>query len=298
MTKDDIELSRVDAECIVQMPDGHGLYAETVRPMARVLLHLHSLLSAPEAALLTVRTCETCGLTTRTLTATAPEPKACPRCATPAHFHPTDATGALARLRIVVPHITAALDLTAAAHPEATVALACLARESDGSGCIEAEFDGRVLIEDVGALLGMLTVSLPDDLAAIEARAEAATPGPWDVELSEVVYVAPDVNPIPTWAIPAIQDLAGEMSDADAHFIAHARADVPRLLSRVRAQAAEIAALREERDVRRRASAELIEAIWDIVDPDGDGGSRPPLRRAAVAFFGEDFRGPVVEKDV
>jgi hypothetical protein len=41
----------------------------------------------------------------------------------------------------------------------------------------------------------------------------------------------------------------------------------------------------------------LIEAIWDCIDPDGDGGSRDPLRRAAEAYFGADLCAPAWSDD-
>ena len=79
------------------------------------------------------------------------------------------------------------------------------------------------------------------DLNAIEARAEAATPGPWTARLSDM------------WEINAGSDLVsvvescwlpddceagqhGGIPDVDdARFIAHARTDVPALVAELRA---------------------------------------------------------------
>ena len=79
------------------------------------------------------------------------------------------------------------------------------------------------------------------DLDAIEARAEAATPGPWTARLSDM------------WEINAGSDLVsvvescwlpddceagqhGGIPDVDdARFIAHARTDVPALVAELRA---------------------------------------------------------------
>lgn len=67
-----------------------------------------------------------------------------------------------------------------------------------------------------------------ENLAAIRARADAATPGPWD-----------DFQ----WD----QDTGGYLP-ADADFIAHARSDIPFLLARVGQLEAENGALREQRE--------------------------------------------------
>jgi hypothetical protein len=65
-----------------------------------------------------------------------------------------------------------------------------------------------------------------DDLAAIKARADAATPGPWAIDFGSVV--ASDGEDFVT---PCYPDERGQL---DADFIAHAREDVPALLARVR----------------------------------------------------------------
>jgi len=74
------------------------------------------------------------------------------------------------------------------------------------------------------------------ELAEIEARANAATPGPWELCQSEthchVVY--PDDT--------HVGGVDGEhWWPADAEFVAHARTDIPRLLAEVRALRKELA---------------------------------------------------------
>lgn len=74
-----------------------------------------------------------------------------------------------------------------------------------------------------------------DEIAAIRARAQAATPGPWEAPESEwsdphVVttdgeWIAAFIACYPEGAIP--------MDAADATFIAHARTDIERLLAAV-----------------------------------------------------------------
>ena len=84
------------------------------------------------------------------------------------------------------------------------------------------------------------------DLDAIEARANAATDGPWvtgaDKEWSDA---------LPAWALiiaaayPLIELDSGAQGTADAAFIAAARTDVPALVAEVRHLRAEMAAADE-----------------------------------------------------
>lgn len=101
---------------------------------------------------------------------------------------------------------------------------------------------------------------LPEDLAAIEARARNATPGPWlhygDGE--KEVYVDPDV-----WDdAPMIACDLGRL--ADAEFIAAARTDIPALLAKVRR-------LETERDEARAEAEQLRGDIGAAIQalPDG-----------------------------
>jgi hypothetical protein len=81
-------------------------------------------------------------------------------------------------------------------------------------------------------------VATDPELDAIEARAEAATPGPWTVEHErefdettgtgwtfpyELVGPKPVADVREPWRITEVQELC----DADAEFIAAARSDVP-----------------------------------------------------------------------
>jgi hypothetical protein len=94
------------------------------------------------------------------------------------------------------------------------------------------------------------------DLAEIEERVQAATPGPWfvrylddDVAMNLVaVSTAPDTSLAERWPAfdhreiitatlvqhPHYVDVADERWDENAAFIAHARADVPRLIAEIR----------------------------------------------------------------
>ena len=91
------------------------------------------------------------------------------------------------------------------------------------------------------------------DLDAIEARANAATDGPWlgYDERSDLREENPDVNPM--WVVAHmepdgvnwVRDIAdiggGEQDEADAEFIAHARTDVPALVAALREARAKVA---------------------------------------------------------
>ena len=105
------------------------------------------------------------------------------------------------------------------------------------------------------------------ELAAIEARAAAATPGPWvrirDHRWASDIYVHADAR----------HDVAGRpvarvnehyTPDVDAEFIAHARQDVPALLAEVRRLRGAI----EDYAENRIGSNALIAVL------DGDGVER------------------------
>lgn len=77
-----------------------------------------------------------------------------------------------------------------------------------------------------------------NELQAIKARAEAATPGPWEVEKDSDIEDI-DFGPIVDWPwriwgpdqAPLIDFSGGcDVRSEDAEFIAHVRTDIPRLL--------------------------------------------------------------------
>jgi hypothetical protein len=79
---------------------------------------------------------------------------------------------------------------------------------------------------------------LPMNLAAIKARAEKATPGPWHHDTAkndEDDLASPDlvVGPPPNYDTLAMFRANGGQEYRDANFAAHAREDIPRLLDRV-----------------------------------------------------------------
>lgn len=90
---------------------------------------------------------------------------------------------------------------------------------------------------------------MSNDIQAIKARAEAATPGPWDWDDVEDIPLANGM-PGPKWLEVGTEPgdfLICELSHkqkANAEFIAHARTDVPYLLTIIASQEAEIGKLR------------------------------------------------------
>lgn len=95
-----------------------------------------------------------------------------------------------------------------------------------------------------------------DELSAIEARAHAATPGPWRHGTLEKYHVFCTGT---GWAVPDERVLLRMnhhfSPDMDARFIAHARTDVPALC-------AELRTTRE-----RLATAEALLRKWLYSDP-------------------------------
>jgi hypothetical protein len=93
-------------------------------------------------------------------------------------------------------------------------------------------------------------MTTPLDLDAIQARADKATPGPWDIftiaseaGTSSRIFREGEL-PVDLAHIPMDWNGEGE----NAAFIAHARADVPALVAEARALRAEVAREREEKE--------------------------------------------------
>ena len=87
----------------------------------------------------------------------------------------------------------------------------------------------------------------PDDLAAMEARCAAATPGPWAVDGTAALGAYGVVCATAAEHVASVFYLAQRLSlsnrpkrDANAAFIAASRSDLPRLLAEVRRLRAEV----------------------------------------------------------
>lgn len=97
-----------------------------------------------------------------------------------------------------------------------------------------------------------MTAPTPD-LAAIKARADAATEGPWAVAEAEsnrlgnhrIVYRVEKDEQGTNWQVAVTYGFSnpGIADEADAEFIAHARTDVPNLLAALDAANARITEL-------------------------------------------------------
>ena len=74
-------------------------------------------------------------------------------------------------------------------------------------------------------------------LDQIEARANAATPGPWEAGCNDrhVLYVTTENEEFCAEYGPELYDSQGFFSDDDTEFIAHARTDVPDMSAALRA---------------------------------------------------------------
>jgi len=84
--------------------------------------------------------------------------------------------------------------------------------------------------------MNALTKALQPDIDAIEARVNAAVPGPWTVD--ERANMGFDIDPTE----PGIRGQFERL--ADAEFVAHAREDIPALLTYICALGAERDALK------------------------------------------------------
>ena len=109
------------------------------------------------------------------------------------------------------------------------------------------------------------------NLDAIEARAKAATPGPWVVDkgafgigvIAESQIGIPDNDPEGVY----IADCYKKSAEVHAEFIAHAREDIPDLTARVR----ELESYIEERTQKVES---LIKAARNATDRHKDGSLR------------------------
>ncbi len=99
----------------------------------------------------------------------------------------------------------------------------------------------------------------PLDLAAIQARADAATPGPWVIE-----WDADDVSdaPFPISIGPfCYLEHQGERDAVDAKFIESARTDVPALLAEVQRLGAELAEARGHAELFGRKLTDALSVL-------------------------------------
>lgn len=95
----------------------------------------------------------------------------------------------------------------------------------------------QTLADLVEAITAAATLTDYPDLDAIEARANAATPGPWRAGTEEFIdYGAVFGRQIEEDGLSRVRCLVDDLSDipGTAEFIAHARTDVPALVAEVR----------------------------------------------------------------
>lgn len=113
----------------------------------------------------------------------------------------------------------------------------------------------------------------PEELDAIEARAKAATAGPWTYEGSGCIHTRATEHYDPEDEAYVLEVLRGpddpSRHTANGRFVAAARTDVPALVAEVRSRRSEILCLdasvmdlRAERDALR-AEVERLRAVTD-----------------------------------
>lgn len=85
------------------------------------------------------------------------------------------------------------------------------------------------------------------DLDAIQARADAATEGPWARSGHDIGHVVYDSQGPCELAGPVMLGrVIGEAGYEDAEFIAHTRQDIPELIARIRELESEVLELMDE----------------------------------------------------
>ena len=124
------------------------------------------------------------------------------------------------------------------------------------------------------------------DIAAIKARADKATAGPWD-------KVTPDDTRINSQSAEIAITLGNyetdwEKMEWDASFIAHARTDIPALIAALEASEAARVKAEQERNALKDALTNSCNLLENYIDTFGDmsGANRADLndyRRALEA---------------
>jgi len=101
--------------------------------------------------------------------------------------------------------------------------------------------EGRALAAAIHERKRKTAMTTTDQLAAIEARAEAATDGPWETHDGDVVQSYEIAVKTGEHSYEREGIIPGEyVRENDAEFIARARTDIPTLLAMVREQRAAI----------------------------------------------------------
>lgn len=133
-------------------------------------------------------------------------------------------------------------------------------------------------------------------LAEIEARASAATPGPWRASTGRTHDPSTGrVTSVEHWISRGDDDvgITGDVSDsrtgepslANAAFIAHARADVPALVAEVRRVGAENAMLRSATDAAVDGVRATLPAALEIARREGAEAMLARCRAVAREAF-------------
>ena len=111
------------------------------------------------------------------------------------------------------------------------------------------------------------------DIAAIKARADKATAGPWAVEdpLDIPSVIADGHKQVYDWVMIAHIDTGktkrSVKADRNADFIAHARTDIPDLLAALEtSEAKRVKAERERDDWAKHLPVEIVEQGLEIVN--------------------------------
>lgn len=119
------------------------------------------------------------------------------------------------------------------------------------------------------------------DLAAIQDRCDAATPGPWHYRRDWVMFTDPGDGQVETIATT-------HESPDDARFIAHSRTDIPALLDTIENLRAENARYRETLEYYANQQNWTDQGVCGRLDDDPDCGARAEF---ALAQRGKWLRG-------
>lgn len=158
----------------------------------------------------------------------------------------------------------------------------CTPAEQPAQPCSECDHihgDGSCseVFEEHGGLRVCECKATPDRLSEIRARADAATPGPWESHGSSIVRPAGRKrNVAECWQQVGEGGEVLYPARENAAFVAHSREDVPYLLATNAALRADLAASRAREAAVREAADEMADAIEFAIEGDPEIGEDEP----------------------
>lgn len=145
-------------------------------------------------------------------------------------------------------------------------------------------------------------MSMADErLAEIEARAQAATEGPWRVQSVRRADNEIGVFVAYVGSLAVLANEPNKSEQEDATFVAHARTDIPDLLAevrRLRAVLAEIANPDGVSDLNHKADVNKVRHALGLLPVDWEAHTQHDCARAELLLAGDALTTPVQADEI